>query len=148
LSDQKYRQHGYMDRERDTNQENRPRPRPKDETFGPRALKMPGMRTVSRCTQCGLVLKMSDGSGTCPQCGFDLHSCKQCVYFDPAERNECRQPVPQRVARKDQKNFCTFYTIKTAVERETSTSTGVSSVSTGPSTAQDARRAFENLFKK
>lgn len=147
MSEQKYRQHGYQDRDRDTNQENRPKPRPKDETYGPRALRMPGTRTVSRCTQCGVVLKMSDGSGKCPQCGFELHSCKQCAHFDPGERNECRKPVAERVQRKDQRNECTFYTIKTAIERETTTSIGVSP-STGPTTAQDARRAFENLFKK
>jgi hypothetical protein len=75
------------------------------------------------------------------------------MYFDPSERNECRQAVPQRVPRKDQRNECTLYAIKTAVERETTTSTGMASklgtsVSSAPTTANDARRAFENLFKK
>lgn len=151
MSDQKYRQHGYMDRERDNHaQEGKPKPRPREETFGPRAMRMPGTRTVSRCTQCGVVLKMSDGSGACPQCGFDLHSCKQCAHFDPGERNECRQPIATRISPKDKRNDCTFYAIKTAVERETSNSTGMAapSVSSAPSTVQDARRAFENLFKK
>ncbi len=152
MSDQKYRQHGYMDRDRDEHTVEKPKPRPREETFGPRALKMPGTRTVSRCTQCGVVLTMSDGSGACPQCGFDLHSCKQCVNFDPGERYECRQPVAQRISPKDKRNDCTFYTIKTAVERETSTSNGFAHTATvstaAPTTAQDARRAFENLFKK
>jgi predicted RNA-binding Zn-ribbon protein involved in translation (DUF1610 family) len=157
LSDQKYRQHGYLDRERDSQtrdnhtQDGRPKPRPREETFGPRAMKMPGTRTVSRCTQCGVVLRGADGSGACPQCGFDLHSCKQCAHFDPGERNECRRPIAERISPKDKRNTCTFYAIKTAVERETSTSTGYASPSVSspaPSAAQDARRAFENLFKK
>jgi hypothetical protein len=154
LSDRKYRQHGYQDRG-EQKQENKPSaPRPnKDNTFGPRAIQMPGTRTVSRCTQCGVVLTMVDPSSACPQCGFELHSCKQCVYFDPSAKFECRQAVTERVARKDQKNTCTLYSIKTAVERETTTSGGTTrsaapAATSRPNTANDARRAFENLFKK
>lgn len=149
MSDRKYRQHGYMDRG-DEKPTGKPQARPsKDNTFGPRPLNMPGARTVSRCTQCGVVLQMADAAEKCPKCGFELHSCKQCVYFDPSAKFECRQPVPERVARKDQKNNCTFYSIKTAVERETSTSTGFARTpAAAPTTADDARRAFENLFKK
>lgn len=142
-----------MDRDRDQNTQEKPKPRPKDDTYGPRALKMPGTRTVSRCAQCGVVLQMLDGSGKCPQCGFELHSCKQCINFDPGERFECRQAVPARIHPKDRINTCALYTIKTAVERETSTSNGrsfaaASAPTAAPTTAQDARRAFENLFKK
>lgn len=140
-----------MDRGEDKAQGTKPQPpKSKDNTFGPRPMNMPGARTVSRCTQCGVVLRMVEDTSKCPQCGFDLHSCKQCVHFDPSEKFECRQPVAERVARKDQKNACTFYSIKTSVERETSTSaasTGSSRMGS-PSTADEARRAFENLFKK
>jgi predicted nucleic acid-binding Zn-ribbon protein len=101
---------------------------------------MPGTRTVSRCAQCGTVLQLvSEPVGQCPKCGFELHSCKQCVHFDPGSRNECRQPVPERVAKKDMLNTCTFYVLKTTVERETSNNAG---------RVDDARKAFENLFKK
>jgi hypothetical protein len=50
------------------------------------------------------------------------------------------QPVPERIPRKDERNECTFYSIRVMVEKETST----------PSSARpvDARQAFENLFKK
>jgi predicted RNA-binding Zn-ribbon protein involved in translation (DUF1610 family) len=143
VSDQKYRQHGYKDRDRDKAESRSPgqAPRPKkDETFGPRVLNMPGTRTVSRCAQCGTVLTMiTDPVGQCPKCGFELHSCKQCTHFDPASRFECRQRVPERVARKDTRNQCTFFEVRTTVEKETS-SAGLR--------ADDARKAFENLFKK
>jgi predicted RNA-binding Zn-ribbon protein involved in translation (DUF1610 family) len=155
LSDRKYRQPGYQDHgeQKQENRQQAPRAN-KDNTFGPRAIQMPNARTVSRCTQCGVVLRAVDQTGVCPQCGFELHSCKQCVYFDPSANFECRQPVTERVARKDQKNVCTLYSIKTAVERETTTpNAGIArrpapSVSSPPSAASDARRAFENLFKK
>jgi hypothetical protein len=50
------------------------------------------------------------------------------------------QPIPERIARKDARNECTFYSIRVMVEKETSTPT--------PVRADDARKAFENLFKK
>jgi predicted RNA-binding Zn-ribbon protein involved in translation (DUF1610 family) len=141
LSDRKYRQPGYQDSGRG---ESKPRdgdaPRPKTESFGPRALNMPGKRTLSRCAQCGTVLQtITEPIGRCPKCGFELHSCKQCTHFDPASRFECRQPVPERVSRKDTLNQCTLFELRATVERETSSSTG---------RVDDARRAFDNLFKK
>lgn len=147
---QKYRQHGYGDRDRErgtdrSTGEARPKQsgeKPvKKETFGPRALQMPGTHTVSRCAQCGTLLaSVSEPIGKCPKCGFELHSCRQCTYFDTSSRFECTQPIPERIARKDERNPCTFYSMRVRVEKETST----------PSSAKpmDARTAFENLFKK
>jgi predicted RNA-binding Zn-ribbon protein involved in translation (DUF1610 family) len=143
VSDQKYRQHGYMDQGRDKPASRGPGQAPglkKDETFGPRAIQMPGTRTVSRCAQCGTVLTtLTEPVGQCPKCGFELHSCKQCAHFDPASRFECRQTVTERVSRKDTRNQCTFFAVRITVEKETS-SAGMR--------ADDARKAFENLFKK
>jgi len=139
MSDRKYRQPGYQDRGDEKTQKREPRPK-KQETFGPRAVQMPGTRTVSRCAQCGTILQMlTEPLGKCPKCGFELHSCKQCTYFDPASRFECRQPIPERISPKDARNDCQFFSIKNTVERETSTAA---------SRVDDARRAFENLFKK
>jgi hypothetical protein len=141
VSDRKYRQHGYQDREEKPRQKSAERPAKKDNSFGPRPLQMPGRRTVSRCAQCGTLLQsLSEPVGQCPKCGFELHSCKQCTYFDPSSRFECTQPVPERIPRKDARNECTFYSMSVRVEKETST----------PAQARpaDARQAFENLFKK
>jgi hypothetical protein len=43
------------------------------------------------------------------------------------------------MARKDVRNQCTFYELRTTVERETSSAAA---------RVDDARKAFENLFKK
>jgi hypothetical protein len=165
----KYRQHGYQDRDSDRgrtdrNREDRdredrdrdkraadlsrklmgaekPAPPPKrDTTFGPRPVKMPGTREVSRCAQCGTVLQGMSADEKCPKCSFELHSCKQCMYFDPGSRFECMQPVKERIARKDARNECPSYEMRVTREKETSTPT-----SQRPS---DARAAFANLFKK
>ncbi len=140
MSDRKYRQHGYQDRTEEPKKRAQGEKLVRKDTFGPRPLQMPGTRTVSRCAQCGTLLQSSDPAVRCPKCGFELHSCKQCSHFDPSSRFECMQPIPERVARKDQPNECTFYSIRVSVEKETSTP--------GPARPDDARKAFENLFKK
>ncbi len=148
--DRKYRQHGYMDKEKEKAEKSKGQPRPRTETFGPRVLNMPGARSVSRCAECGGVLKdLAGAPDRCPKCGFSLHSCKQCTHFDPSSRFECRQPIPDRISPKDTANSCTFYSIRVMVERETTSSGGAApSSSGGNSRVDDARRAFENLFKK
>jgi len=143
LSDRKYRQRGYQDTGREP-QKKFEAPAPgarKDNTFGPRPLNMPGTRTVSRCAQCGTLLQsITDPVGQCPKCGFDLHSCKQCEHFDPSSRFECNQPIQQRISPKDKQNDCSFYSMRVSLEKETS--------SKGMARPNDARQAFENLFKK
>ncbi len=140
-SDRKYRQKGYMDSYREEKRERSPAP-PKSgaELGGPKVPRMPGTRAVSRCAQCGTVLPVTVGAlSQCLQCGFSLHSCKQCTHFDPASRFECTQPIPHRIENKTAENQCEHYEIRTTVERE---------ASSGTLRADDARRAFDNLFKK
>jgi hypothetical protein len=141
VSDRKYRQRGYQDRSDDkTEKREGVRPKPKDMTFGPRFIQMPGTRTVSRCANCGELLQsLSEPLGQCPKCKADLHACKQCTYFDPGSRFECTQPVPDRVADKILANNCQFFSLRQKVEKETSVATG---------NVNDARAAFERLFKK
>lgn len=74
---------------------------------------------------------------TCPKCAGDLHTCRQCLYFDPAARFECRKPLTARIVNKGGRNTCELFGARTIVERETSS---------GKPT--DARQAFANLFKK
>jgi hypothetical protein len=140
MSDRKYRQHGYQDSGGEKQQKAAfDRPARKD-TFGPRPVQMPGTHNVSRCGQCGTLLTaLSEPLGQCPKCGFELHSCKQCVNFDPSRRFECLQPIPERVAKKDVRNDCRFYSISVRVEKQTST---------GPAAKPNsARKAFDDLFK-
>jgi len=141
VSDRKYRQRGYQDTREEPQKKSAVEKPARKDTFGPRPLQMPGTRTVSRCSQCGTVLQpATDPATRCPKCGFELHSCKQCTYFDPSSRFECMQPIPERIPRKDQRNQCSFYSMRVMVEKETSTPS--------PVRGDDARKAFENLFKK
>ena len=142
MSDRKYRQRGYQDSGKESQKklETPPAAR-RDNTFGPRPLNMPGTHTVSRCAQCGTLLQSTtEPVGQCPKCGFELHSCKQCEHFDPSSRFECNQPIPDRISPKDKRNDCSFYSIRVMLEKETSMK--------GSARPNDARQAFENLFKK
>jgi hypothetical protein len=142
LSDRKYRQRGYQDSGREPQKKfEQSAPARKDNTFGPRPLNMPGTRTVSRCAQCGTLLQsLAEPLGQCPKCSFDLHSCKQCEHFDPSSRFECNQPIPERLSPKDKRNDCSFYSMRVSFEKETT--------SKGIARPNDARQAFDNLFKK
>jgi hypothetical protein len=148
MSDRKYRQRGYMDDDRDR----RPReprrdvprasePRPPGEPRGrprePRAPNLPGVRTVLRCFRCGSLEDPDIGAlSRCRKCGVDLHSCAECLHFDPGARFECTQSIPARVSPKDVRNECGLFEPRTTIERETT--------SAGP---PDARKAFDDLFK-
>lgn len=146
--DRKYRQRGYMDSYREEKGEKEKKgEKPKkpggarwQQQDAPRAPQMPGRRTVSRCAQCGTVLQtLLEELENCPKCGAEIHSCKQCAHFDPASRFECTQPIKKRIAKKDARNDCQYFELRTSSEREASSS---------GSRPEDARRAFENLFKK
>ncbi|MGH9397113.1 MAG: hypothetical protein ACRD18_09725 [Terriglobia bacterium] len=135
--DQKYRQRGYMD---SGGKRSEKRPQSKPETFGPKTPNLPGKHQVSRCAGCGKILPAAfNFNGRCPHCGFELHSCKQCVHFDTSARFECNQTITARIPRKDARNECNFYAPRVTLERQTST---------GSSRSDDSRAAFEALFKK
>ncbi len=142
----KYRQPGYQDGGGGQGQEDRPKPRRRAAREGPRSPRMMGFQAVMRCSKCGASMPRSmteiKPDSTCPSCRADLHTCRNCVYFDTSARFECTQPISERVAGKNAANLCSFFEARTRVEKKTS------SVSQAPSNPLDAREAFERLFKK
>ena len=97
-------------------------------------------RSVSRCAACGATLPVTAESlAECPSCRAGLHACRQCGHFDPGQRFECTQPIAVRVADKQAVNECDAFSLRVTVERETSS---------GAVRPEDAKRGFNNLFKK
>ena len=156
--DRKYRHKGYDDRERDGRDKNGGRrerqpeaPRPKQDLLGPRTPRMVGTVMRARCANCGAVLAPGfDPTAKCPRCQAELHCCKMCVHFDTGKQFECTQPIPERIAKKDAKNQCTFFEMRMNVEKDTSPVTYASNAApaASPGRPNDARKAFEDLFKK
>ncbi|MGH9405920.1 MAG: hypothetical protein ACRD3D_08820 [Terriglobia bacterium] len=143
--DRKYRQRGYMDS--GGKKMDKGPPPPRSETFGPKTPRFPDAHQVSRCAGCGKILPREvDFNGRCPNCGFELHSCKQCTHFDTSARFECTQPITVRVAKKDARNDCGFYTPRVTLERQTSP--GAPRPTPAAHVRDDPRAAFEALFKK
>jgi hypothetical protein len=132
-----------------------PEHRPHQEQIGPRTPRMVGTITRARCSNCGAVLQPGfPPDSKCPRCGFELHSCKMCMHFDTGAQNECTQPIPERIAKKDARNECTFYSFRTTVEKDTAPTAPAASSSSSPAPSpgmhrpHDARKAFDDLFKK
>src|ERR1700683_862071 len=155
----KYRQHGYQDSDRPEKPQKReraPLPRPaRQEQIGPRTPHMVGTVMRTRCSTCGYALApTSDPNANCPKCGFELHCCKQCVHFDTSARFECTQPIPERIPKKDARNDCKFYECRVTVEKDTAPVAAAPAApahreySGSASRPTDARRAFDDLFKK
>ena len=141
MSDRKYRQRGYQDEPRDRERQGpggpKPAQGPREKPEGPKTPNLMASHEVFRCSRCGNRLALPvEPDSRCSRCGVALHSCIQCMSFDTGARFECTQPIPIRIAPKDEKNLCTLFTPRTTVERQTGTA--------GPTSA---RQAFDDLFK-
>jgi hypothetical protein len=140
--ERKYKQRGYQ---QDDPQEQKPRlVQQKNDVHKSdvRSPKMPAFREVTRCSMCGTMVNI-DVNGIaidaqCPKCHNDLHTCKNCVSFDPGARYQCRKPVTERIVKKDEGNSCTLFEPRKTVERETTAAS---------SNVKDPRSAFDKLFK-
>jgi hypothetical protein len=159
--DRKYRQRGYMDTDREasgTYHSDRPKPQgpklPIDVT-GPKLPRLVQSVAASRCFNCATTLPQdADFKGSCPKCHAALHCCKQCAHFEPSTRFQCRKAVPIRIAVKDQMNECELFSPRVTVARDAlPASAGFarhdpSKPAAAPRSADDARAAFDSLFKK
>jgi hypothetical protein len=140
MSDRKYRQRGYMESDREPQ---RPKPQSKPQSKpehreGPRSPRMMAFSETLKCAACGAKVPPTiNVDSSCPNCNADLHSCRQCTYFDPGARFECTKSIAARIMDKQARNTCELFAARIVVERETSS---------GPPT--DARQAFAKLFKK
>jgi hypothetical protein len=143
MSDRKYRQRGYQENDREPERtKSQPKPQSKRQAphqhEGPRSPRMMAFGETVKCASCGAKAPPSIGfDSTCTNCRAELHSCRQCTYFDPGAHFECSKPIAKRIVNKQARNLCEVFVPRTVVERETSS---------GPPT--NARDAFAKLFKK
>ena len=95
---------------------------------------------MKRCHACGKELQIERKVGRsemCPHCGADLHVCLNCLFFSPAEYNQCREPQADRVVEKSRSNFCDYFTLAGSATRGREVSK-----------KDDARSRLNDLFKK
>jgi ribosomal protein S27E len=155
--ERKYRQRGYQE---DSNAQRKlSKEKPKldksDFNYGSRP---PRIETrfveVTRCANCSTVAEVvsnSDFTAQCKKCGAELHSCKNCCYFDPAARFECQKPIEQRVVKKSEGNICLLFSSRVSLEKQQNQEQEMrrgNGEQSRPQNTNQAREAFENLFKK
>ncbi|HEY7307246.1 MAG TPA: hypothetical protein VH601_24190 [Bryobacteraceae bacterium] len=157
--DRKYRQHGYQDSDRGNGSYRSERPKQQGpklpiDVMGPKLPRLVQNVVAARCFNCAVTLAPdTDFRGNCPKCGAALHCCKQCVHFDSSTRFQCLKPIPIRIAVKDQANSCELFSPRVTVARDALPSGAVSKIMengsvSAPRNANDARAAFDSLFKK
>lgn len=78
---------------------------------------------------------------TCMKCSADLHTCGNCRSFDTTTMWECKENIPARIAGKHARNVCAFFSPK--IVRNLEADKGHQ-----PLSPDDARKAFDALFKK
>jgi len=133
VEERQYRQRGYKEYAKE-------KPGQREQPPVSRTPGMPGTRSVARCAECGTLLPApTDSLAHCPKCRTALHACRQCAHFDPGRRFECAEPIPERIPDKRARNECAFFALRVTLERDTRA---------GSMRPEDARRAFDNLFKK
>lgn len=157
--DRKYRQRGYQDSGRnDSYRSDRPKPqgpRPPIDITGPKLPRLVQSVAAARCYNCAVALPAdTDFQRDCPKCGKPLHCCKQCAHFEPSTRFQCLKPVPERIPVKDGANQCALFSPRVTVARDAHPIASLPRTENGsapqaaPRTPNDAREAFNSLFKK
>jgi hypothetical protein len=95
---------------------------------------------VFRCKVCGEAAAPDFGpSAECLKCKAALHACNQCRFFDTSARFQCRQPLTAPLESKTKRNDCFLFEPATMLDL-----TGKKA----SATPDDARAAFDKLFKK
>jgi hypothetical protein len=142
MSDRKYGHRGYQDADREEKQRSRGPQAPREQKEGPRGRGLGApTATVFRCVNCGTKIPTTGEVGlddACPKCRADLHTCANCTHFDSAAHNECRQPIPERIPKKRDRNACALFAVKATVEFAAEAERRA---------PDDPRAAFDALFK-
>jgi recombinational DNA repair protein (RecF pathway) len=149
VTDRKYRQRGYMDKEPVSRGPREPHEPRKERLEGaPRGRTAGGFGPeVFKCARCGEPRRSLDQDvpfdAVCAKCGADLHTCSNCKNFDTSARWECRvwEQIPARISPKDVRNDCTLMSPRIVKDLAADKAGKIE-------TPDDARKAFDALFKK
>ena len=103
------------------------------------------------CWYCGSPVKDEQPFGRslrCRDCGKDLRSCKNCRFFLPGARGDCRETNTEPQADKERANFCDWFSLDEKHRLGSSASGDQNSKQKNDKEKADASRAaFDNLFK-
>jgi ribosome-binding protein aMBF1 (putative translation factor) len=90
------------------------------------------------CHSCGRETEVQPPVGrreVCAHCGAELRCCRQCRHYDESAASQCREPHAEVPRDRTSANFCELFAPGSAARPAVDP-------------AQEARAAFEALFKK
>lgn len=66
------------------------------------------------CWKCGknIETEIISRSSECPECHADLHSCRNCSFYEPGSHYDCHETVQDPVSDKERANFCDNFKVK------------------------------------
>ncbi len=73
------------------------------------------------CFQCHNEVEILKGFGRreeCPSCGYDVHVCKNCEYYDESSYNECKETQAEVVKEKDRSNYCDYFQLSVGAKNK------------------------------
>jgi hypothetical protein len=97
------------------------------------------IRMERLCHHCGRDIGKVERVGrrdACLHCGWDLHCCMNCEFYDRAYNNHCRETQAERQVDKEVGNFCEYFSFR------------LGSASKGSDPTADARKRLDSLFPK
>ena len=91
------------------------------------------------CWKCGKNIEEGTQifrNSECPECKSDLHSCRNCKFYESGAHYDCKESVDFPVNDKERANFCDYFSV----------SFDFSSNAKKNDKIDAARNAFNNLF--
>lgn len=73
---------------------------------------------------------------TCRRCDYDLHSCRNCRFYDTTKHNQCAETQAEWVRDKEASNYCDYFSAHTVLNANNHTSFPT----------EDAKKKFDSLF--
>ncbi|HET6514091.1 MAG TPA: hypothetical protein VFG09_02945 [Thermodesulfovibrionales bacterium] len=95
------------------------------------------MKICALCRKEIAVDKYFSRKSVCPFCKGDLHICLNCKFYSETAHNKCLEPKAEFQRVRDRANFCDWFTFREG-----------GSITSSEKGKSDARKQFENLFKK
>jgi len=89
------------------------------------------------CWNCGTEMERVEfgRQDVCPKCLRDVRCCRNCIQYDRAYNNECKESQADRVVEKEKSNFCDYFSPR-------------SQAGAGGASRDALKAAADALFKK
>ena len=75
------------------------------------------------CFHCSQPLSLEAGASVafrevCAHCSADVHTCRNCEFFDEGAHHECREPQAEWIHDKERANRCDYFRLGSAARAE------------------------------